>query len=308
MIDLQQQSLITKEKNIFKKAYLKYKVKHSRKRLSRSWYGDLLLFLVLLIFGTFSAYPLIFTIGNAFKPLDEIFVFPPKLFPVNWTINNFADLFNLMNNSWVPFTRYFANTIWITIVGTAGHVFVASAAAYPLAKHQFPGKKLIFTLVVYSLMFAPAVTQIPNYITKSKIGLIDTQWAIILPAWSATLGLYLMKQFMEQVPMSLIEAAKIDGASEFKIWRKVVMPQVKPAWMTLIILLFQRLWADSGTMWLYKEQLKPLSYALGQIVNGGIARTGTVAAVTLFMMIVPVIVFIITQSKVIETMTHSGMK
>jgi ABC-type glycerol-3-phosphate transport system permease component len=308
MAALQPQSLIEKETNPIKKAYLKYKVKHSQKRLNRSWYGDVSLFIFLLIFGVFSAYPLIFTIGNAFKPLNEVFVFPPKLLPENPTIDNFIDLFNLMNNSYIPFTRYFFNTIFITLMGTVGHVIIASMCAYPLAKYNFPGKTLISTLIVYSLMFAPQVTNIPNYMTMSWLGLIDTQWAIILPAWQFTLGLYLMKQFMTTIPMSLIEAAKIDGASEFTIFWKVVMPQVKPAWLTLIILLFQRLWADNGGQFIYAEQLKPLSFALSQIVAGGIARTGTVAAVTLFMMIVPVVVFIISQSKIIDTMTHSGLK
>lgn len=284
---------------------MKYKKKV---RVSRSKWGSALLFLVLLVFGAFSAYPLIMTASNAFKPLDELFLFPPRLFPRNVTFDNFRDLSDLMGNSWIPFSRYFFNTIFITAVGTVGHVIIASMAAYPLAKYNFPGKKVLFALVVYSLMFAPQVTSIPNYIIISGIGLVDTSWAIILPAIGSSLGLYLMKQFMEQVPMDLIESAKIDGASEYRIFWQIVMPLVKPAWLTLVILLFQRLWATDGGTFLFSEELKPLSYALRQIAQGSIERQGTIAAVSFIMMIVPVGFFILSQSRVVETFSTSGMK
>jgi len=280
-----------------------------KKRLNRTLSGDIVLFLFLTAFGLFSAWPLIFNINHAFKPLDEIFLFPPKLFVKNPTFDNFTDLFNLMGDSWIPFTRHFFNTIFITVIGTVGHVIIASMAAYPLAKHQFPGRNIIFKTIVLSLMFVPTVTAISNYIILGKVGLIDTYWAIILPAFAYSLGLYLMKQFMEIVPYDMIESAKLDGASEFKIFWKVIMPNVKPAWLTLIILLFQSLWITDGGMFLYSEELKPVSFALRQLISTSIAsRQGTVAAVTFIMMIVPVTIFVITRSKIIETMAHSGMK
>jgi ABC-type glycerol-3-phosphate transport system permease component len=213
-----------------------------------------------------------------------------------------------MSQSWIPFSRYFFNTIFNTVVGTIGHVILASMCAYPLAKHKFPGRKLFFTIVVYSLMFAPQVTSTPNYIIMARIGLIDTPWAIILPAIGSSLGLYLMKQFMEQVPDDLIESATIDGASEYRIFGQIVMPLVKPAWITLIILLFQRLWANTGGTFIYSEELKPVSYALSQIAQGSIERAGTIAAVSFVMMIVPVTMFILSQSQILETFQTSGMK
>lgn len=279
-----------------------------KKRISRSLGGDIALALVLALFGAFSAYPLVYTIFAAFKPLNELFIYPPRLFVQNPTLDNFTDLIMLMEESWVPFSRYFFNTIFITLAGTVGHVIIASMAAYPLAKHKFPGSKIFFALVVYSLMFAPQVTATPSYIIFSTIGLIDSPWAIIIPAFSSSLGLYLMKQFMSDIPMELIESAKIDGANEFQIYWRVVMPLVKPAWLTLIILLFQRLWNNDGGTYIYSEQLKPLSYALHQIVNAGVGRAGTASAVILIMMIVPITVFILSQTQIIETMAHSGMK
>ena len=279
-----------------------------KKRMSRSVAGDIALFLMLCLFGAFSAYPLLYTIFAAFKPLNELFIYPPKLFVMNPTFDNFIDLSIVMSDSWVPFSRYFFNTIFITLMGTAGHVIIASMAAYPLAKHKFPGSKMIFGMVVYSLMFAAQVTATPKYIIFSFIGLVDTQWAIIVPAFAYSLGLYLMKQFMQDIPNDFIESAKLDGASEFQIYWKIVMPLVKPAWLTLIILLFQNLWNTDGGTFIYSEAKKPLSYALHQIVAGGIARTGTSAAVMLIMMAVPITVFILSQSQIIETMAHSGMK
>lgn len=290
-----------------KKVLRFFNPKRTRK-LNRSVGGDVALFLLLLLFGTFSAYPLIMTASNAFKPLDELFLFPPRLLPRNITFDNFRDLSELIGNSWIPFSRYFFNTILITTLGTLGHVIIASMAAFPLAKYKFPGRSIFFTLVVYSLMFAPQVTATPNYIIVSKIGLIDNPAAIILPAIASSLGLYLMKQFMQQIPDDLIESAKIDGASEYRIFFQIVMPLVKPAWLTLIILLFQRLWITDGGAFIFSEELKPLSYALRQIAQGTIERAGTIAAVSFIMMIVPVTFFIVSQSKIVETFSHSGMK
>ena len=279
-----------------------------KKRINRSLGGDIALMIVLVLFGFFSAYPLVMTASNAFKSLDEMFVFPPTLIPRNPTFDNFRDLGDLVSGSQITFSRYFFNTILITVLGTAGHVIIASMCAFPLAKYKFPGSKLIFSIIVYSLMFAPQVTATANYIIISGIGLMDSIWAIILPAIASSLGLYLMKQFMEQIPMELIESAKIDGASEYRIFFQIVMPLVKPAWLTLVILLFQRLWASTGGIFIYSEEWKPLSYALQQIAQGSIERQGTIAAVSFVLMIVPVVFFIFSQSRIVETFSHSGMK
>lgn len=279
-----------------------------KKRVNRSFWASFFLFSLLAIVGSFMALPLIYAVNNAFKPLDEIFIFPPTLFVRNPTTSNFVDLMNLLGNSWVPFTRYIFNTVFITGMGILGHIIFASAAAYPLAKHRFPGKNMLFTVIVLSLMFTPAVTSIPNYMIMSWIGLIDTYWSVIIPAFAFPLGLYLMKQFMEQIPDALLEAAKIDGASEYRIFWTIVMPNVKPAWLTLMILLFQMLWGSDGNGFIYSEQLKSLHYATNQIMQGGIARAGVGAAVALILMSVPITLFVFSQSRIIETMATSGMK
>jgi len=187
-------------------------------------------------------------------------------------------------------------------------VMLGSLAAFPLAKYEFPGSRMMSQLIVYALMFSSAVTAIPNYLIMTYLGLVDTYWAVILTAIGGTLGLYLMKNFIGQIPDSLLEAATIDGANEWIIYWKMIMPLCKPAWITLIILSFQQMWGTTGGVFIYSEELKPISYVLSQLVSGGIARTGVSSAVSLIMMTVPVAVFIISQSNVIETMSTSGMK
>lgn len=267
-----------------------------------------MIFAFLAAGAAFMALPLVFAISNAFKPLNELFIFPPQFFVRNPTLNNFTDMLVLMGQSWVPMSRYFFNSVFIVVFGMLGNVIMGSMAAYALSKHVFPGKNFINEVIVLSLMFAPAVVQIPNYLTMSYLGWVNTYAAIIVPAWAFTLGLYLMRNFMEaMVPDTLIEASRIDGASEFRIYAQIVMPIVKPAWLTLVILVFQTLWAVTGGMFLYSEEIKTLPYALSQMALGGIARAGVASAVTLMMMSVPITIFIINQSKIVETMGTSGM-
>lgn len=279
-----------------------------KRRVNRSKFGDTVLFIFLIGSSILSILPLIMIVNNAFKPLDEIFLFPPKIFVMNPTLNNFADLGVVLGTSLVPFSRYLFNTVYVTILGTFGHVVVASMCSYVLSRYKVPGGKLIFSLIVYALMFPSSVTATPNYIILTWLGLIDTHWSIVLPVIGGTMGLFLMKQFMDQISMEYIESAKLDGAGEFRIYWTIVMPLVKPAWITLVILNFQSLWNTYGSTTIYREDLKMLSYAINQIASAGVARTGTLNAVQLVMITVPIAVFIFSQSNVMETMAHSGMK
>ena len=277
-------------------------------KVNRSHGGNLLAFILIIFLGCFTALPFVYAVGNAFKPLNELWIFPPKLLPQKPTLTNFFDLFGLLGNSWVPMSRYLFNTVFITVVGTLGQVVFASMCAYPLAKHPFPGHKFIFKLIFYSLMYGGAVTGIPSYLVMMKLHWVDTYWAMIIPAMGSSFGLYLMKQFMEQVNNSILEAAKIDGAGEWRIFWTVVMPQVKPAWLTLIVFSVQNLWNSNPGSFIFSEQLKTFPYAVSQIVSGGIARAGVGSAMTVVMMIVPIAVFVFSQSNIIETMTSSGIK
>lgn len=289
--------------------FMLVKLAHPKRRKpNRSFWGDLGIYIIMFIFAVAMVFPLVFSVANSLKPLDELFRFPPRVFPSHVTMDNFSDLIVTMGQSWVPFSRYLINTVFITFVGTFGHVIIASMAAFVLAKYDFPGGKTFFSIVVTALMFSGYVTGIPNYITMSKLHMIDTYWAIILPAFAAPIGLFLMKQFMESLPNALIEAAHLDGAGEFRIFWSIIMPNVKPAWLTIIIFSVQSLWNTNAATVIYTENKKTLVYALQQIQAGGIARTGQAAAVTVIVMIVPILIFILSQSRILETMASSGLK
>lgn len=277
-------------------------------RVGRSATGNMINMIILGLVGAFMVLPLVYTVCNAFKPMDELFRFPPKILVMNPTLDNFTDLSLLLGESWVPFGRYVFNTVFITVVGLGGHIIFASMAAYALEKRRFPGREGFFKLIVATLMFTPAVTQIPNFIIMQKLGWVDSLLSIIIPAFGAPIGLYLMKQFMSGIPDSLLEAAKIDGANEWYILWHIVMPNVKPAWLTLSIFTIQSLWNATGGIYIFSEQKKTLSYAMSQISAGGVARAGAGAAVGVIMLIVPITVFIVSQSNILETMASSGMK
>ena len=277
--------------------------------LNRSAGGDAGITFILVILGAFMFLPMLYVILQSLKPLDELWMFPPRFFVSNPTMKNFRDLFTLMNTSWVPFSRYIFNTIFTSVIGTVGNLFFSSLAAYAMAKIKFPGGKLMFRTVRTSLMFHSTITAVCSFMIMSAFHMIDTLWAVIVPAWASTLGLYLMKQFMDtNVPDTVLESARLDGANEFHIFWVIAMPMVKPAWLTLIIYSFQGLWNAGASIYIYSEQWKSFNYAIGQITAGGIKRAGASAASLVLMMAVPIIVFIISQSNIIETMGSSGMK
>ena len=285
----------------------KIRLKKTR-RVNRSQGGNILVFLMLLILGGFMLLPVVYTVVQAFKPMEELFLFPPRFTVSNPTVKNFKLIGQLVDNLWVPFSRYTFNSVFVSVAGTAGNVIIASMAAYPLAKNDFPGKKVLFKIVTVALLFSGGVLSLAQYIIMAKLHMINTYWTLILPSVATPMGLFLMKQFMEGISTSLLEAARIDGMNEFQIYWSIVMPNVKPAWLTMIIFAFQGMWSMTGGNFIYKEELKMLPTALAQIQSGGIARAGVAAAANLLMFIPPVIMFLITQSSIMETMAHAGIK
>lgn len=275
----------------------------------RSIGGNIGTFIFLLIIALFMLLPLVFVVSSAFKPLSELFIFPPKLFPMNPTLDNFKDLSSLLGDSWLPFSRYVFNSLAVTVIGTFGNIIFSSMAAYVLSKHDFPGKNVLFQTVVLSLLFSTVVTGIPNYIIITKLHMINTVWALILPLLPSSLGLFLMKQFMDQmIPDTLLEAARLDGAGENRIFFSICLPLVKPAIMTLLIYSFQGIWNSTGGSYIFDEKLKTLPTALNNIITSGISRTGVSSAVSLLLILPPIAVFLFAQSNVLQTMATSGMK
>ena len=281
---------------------------HKKRRHSgrRAW-ATVLLFAVLTVLGLFMALPLIYSVINSFKPVDELFAFPPRFFVVRPTSSNYFLLFKLATNMWVPFSRYLFNSLFVSVVATGGNVLIASMAAYPLAKYKLR-LGWLFDLVVLTLLFNGTVLALPQYVIMARLHLINTMLVYIIPNLAAPLGLFLMKQFMERIPMPLIESARIDGATQFQIFFRIVMPQVKPAWMTLTLFTFQSVWAQQPLNMVFDENLKLLNMAFTNVIAAGISRMGPSMASAVVLMLPLIVVFLVTQSNVIETMSASGIK
>ena len=279
------------------------------KRYTHSRLGNFTYFFFLILAGAFSMLPFIYCICTAFKPLDELLVFPPRFFVHRPTVENFVILPTLIEKLRVPLSRYIFNTAFITFAGTALHIIVASMAAYVLAKTDIKFKKAIFAVVQLSLLYNAYTLEVPRYLIYSNMKIIDTLWVYILPAIPSTTGVFLIKQYMDSsVPDSLLEAARIDGAGPVSIYFKIVMPIIKPAWMTLMLLSFQSLWSAMPSGTVFSEKLKTLPYVLSSITAGGIARAGSAMAAAVLMIIPPIIILVISQTNVVETMGSAGMK
>ena len=283
------------------------RVHKKHKHSGRNVWATFFLFLLLAILGLFMVTPIIYSVMSSLKPIDELFAFPPRFFVKRPTATNYIMLFKLSSNMWVPFSRYVFNSFFVSILTTIGNVIICSMAAYPLAKYRLKVKWL-FSVVVVAMLFNSTVLWLPQYVILSKTGMLDTYLVYILPHLTTPLGLFLMKQFIEQIPTPLVEAATIDGASHFRTFFSIVMPQVKPAWMTLIVFSFQSVWNQTQANMIFSEELKLINLAVQQIMSGGTARYGVTMAGSVVLMIPPMLVFLFTQSQVIATMSYSGIK
>jgi len=279
-----------------------------RKSYGGSRAGAFFLFLVLILLGVFMIFPIYLSVIQSIKPPQELFEFPPKLYAVNPTDQNYTDMMKLVGSQWVPFSRYAFNSVVIAVSVTVLQLVFASSAAYALAKVKFPGVKFFNKLITLALLFTSQVLFIMQYLVMASLNLIDTLAAVILPAISTAMGLFLMIQFMGQIHDAMIEAAKLDGASHIRICWQIVMPNVKPAWLTLMIFAFQGAWQINGYAFIYSEQLKPIPAVLQQIATEVIKRAGVAAATVVIMMVPPIVLFLIAQSNIIETMAQSGIK
>ena len=287
----------------------KLRVRKHRVVLNRSAGGDTAITVFMVILGVLMFLPMYLTVITAFKPVAEMSIIPPKFYVVRPTLKNFIDLFTNMNQTWVPVSRYIFNTVYISVASTFGALVLGSMTAYALSRIRMPGYKTINNLIKYSLMIGSTITGTYNFIIYCKIGLLNTYAISILPVWAGTLGLYLMKNFIDDnISDEMIEAARIDGAREFTIYWKIAMPLVKPAWLTLIVTTFQSVWQAGASGYVWSENLKTFNSAIAAITSSTANSGATLSAGSLLMMSVPIVVFVVNQSKIVETMASSGMK
>ena len=271
----------------------------------RSRAGNLLNFLFLALIGVFMALPMVYAVSSAFKPLDELFLFPPRFLVRRPTLDNFSDLFRLMSTSWVPFTRYMFNTVMLAVLATAGNVVICSMAAYMLEKRKFPGSGLMYQTVVLALMFSGAVTAIPNYLIMARLNWIDNYLSLIVPAFATPIGLFLMKQFMGIVHDSLIESAKLDGAGEWQIFWRICLPQCRAALYSIAILVFIDYWnmVEQPIVLLPDAEKQPLSVYLSTINTG---EVGLAFAIATIYMVPTLLLFLHGEEYLVEGIATQG--
>ncbi|WP_322791503.1 carbohydrate ABC transporter permease [Bellilinea sp.] len=277
--------------------------------------SQLQFYVLLLPLSAVMILPIIFIFSHAFKPPEELFAYPPRFFVVNPTFKNFVDLFNRFSASGIPVSRYLFNSIAITLVTVTTSIFVSSTAAFVLSKKRFGLKKFLFTVNTVALMFVPIAVTIPRFLIIERLNLLDTFWVHILPMLALPVGLFLIKQFIDGIPNEVIEAAEIDGASDFYIYWNIILPMIRPAIATIAILTFQATWnnAEISNLYITQESLKTFAFYLTTLTatSAGanpVAGQGIAAAASLIMFLPNLIIFLILQSQVMSTMSHSGLK
>ncbi len=274
--------------------------------------GQIKIIVIILPLVIFMAMPLVFIANHAFKPMEELFAFPPTFFVRNPTLDNFTSLIKFSRTSGIPLSRYVFNSILVTVLTVGLSLLFTTFAAFALAKLKFKGRNLMMEINQLALMFVSTAVLIPRYLVICNLGLIDSVWAHVLPLLAMPVSLFLVKQFVEQVPDSLIEAAYMDGATDFVIYRKLIIPMIKPAIATAAILVFQQVWTNMETSNYYinDDSMKTLTFYMNTLVNANntVSGQGIAAAATLIMFVPNLVLFIILQNNVMNTMAHSGIK
>lgn len=271
------------------------------------------LLLLMIVLAVFMLLPIVYIFNHAFKPYHELFVYPPTFFVKEPVLQNWNELVAVTSRSTVPMVRYLFNSIFISGLAVLLVTAASALCAYPLAKHRFPGYKLVFAAIILTLMFAPEVVQIPRYLVVSQLGIMNTYFGHLLPLMAMPIGVFLLKQFMDQIPNALLEAARIDGANEFTVFLRIVIPVCKPAVATIAILAFQSSWGntESSALFMMDEEMKSFAFYLSTLTNNlanNVAMQGAAAVAALILFVPNLIVFVILQGKVIATMAHSGIK
>ncbi|MBQ3546906.1 MAG: carbohydrate ABC transporter permease [Clostridia bacterium] len=284
-------------------------VKAQYRRYTRSSWGNFFYFFFLILFGLFSVLPMIYTVCTSLKPLEEILIFPPRFFVTRPVIDNYTALPKLLSNLSVPLSRYIFNSLFVSVSTTVLHIFIASMAAFVIAKVKFKGSQTLFMLIQFALLYNAYTLAIPQYVIFSKLNIIDTYWVYILPYLPSTLGVFLVKQFIDSsIPDALLEAGRIDGAGIFRIYYQIALPIMKPAWLTLALFAFRDIWSMQPAGTIFSEELKMLPNIMSTISAGGIARSGSAMAATVILLIPPIIVYMVSQGSVMETMGSAGIK
>ncbi len=283
------------------------KVRRKLKKVTPGW---VIVYILMITLAVITSLPLVYMVVTAFKPIEELLRFPPRFFVRRPTLTNFSDLFTTLDSQTVPFTRYLFNSVFTTVISVVLTLLICSMGAYAIEKVRMKGSKFFSGLIVSALMFSPPAAQIPIYMIVARTGMLNTYWALIVPALATPMYFFLIKQFVSQLPEPLMESARLDGASEFRILFSIVVPAIKPALATVTVFAFIANWNNAGGSVIYitDQAMKTLPYALSTITSGGLARAGAAAAASLLITLPTIIVYLVMQGQVMKTMMFAGIK
>ncbi|XEC96112.1 carbohydrate ABC transporter permease [Paenibacillus tarimensis] len=284
-----------------------------RPRLRRYSPMEKISFVLLVLLSMFMLVPIVYIFNHALKPYQELFIYPPNIFVRQPSFQNFMELVSITKGTAIPITRYIFNSLVVTALAVFAITIVSAMCAYPISKHKFPGHKLVFATILLTLLFVPETVSIPRYLVISQLGIFNTYWGHVLPLVAVPTGVFLMKQFIDQLPDELLDSAKMDGAKEFTIFLKIVCPIIMPAIATIGIIAFNSAWGNTETSTLYMqdEEMRTFPFYIDTLTSGmanSVARQGAAAAAALLLFLPNLIIFLAFQSKVIATMAHSGIK
>lgn len=275
-------------------------------------FGRVLFYLIMIALALFFLLPLIYMVCTAFKPLDELFLFPPTFFVRHPTMQNFTDLVATLDSSTVPFTRYIFNSVLVTVASVVGTVIVCSMGAFVAEKLSLRGMKLFGQIVTYALMFSVPAGQIPIYIIINNLGMLDTYWSLIIPKLATPMYFFLYQQFVSQVPNELLESAKLDGCGNFRIFMKIVLPMTKAVISTIVVFAFVANWNDSFSALIYinKQAMKTVPLILNTIGSGvgTVARAGAQSAAVFITTLPSILISVLMERNILKAMAYSGIK
>ena len=259
-----------------------------------------------LLFMTFIILaPVLWFVLSSFKDATDLGARPPKILPTRWAFENYTEAFRMYN-----YKRYFMNSVIVTSVATVLTLIINSMAAYAFAKYNFRGRDGLFVMTLAMIMIPLQVILIPIYLVVSSLGLVNTYWGMIIPAAATPTGVFIMRQYMLTIPDELIEAARIDGAGEFRIFARIVLPLCRPA--LAVVAIFSILWRWNDFIWplliAQKEELYTLPVALA-LLNGQLVVPYNIVLAMSVMSIIPVLfMFVFMQRQIIQGIAQTGIK
>ena len=272
---------------------------------TRSTLGHLLLHIVLLSLGVIFLLPFVWSVSTSLKPMSDLFQVTPNLIPSEIRRQNYQDVLD-----YVPFARIYANTIIVTVLRVIGQVFLASLAAFAFSRMQFPGRDLLFFLLLAGLMVPQQVLMIPNYAMMRQVGWLDTYQGLVVPLLFSSFGVFLLRQYFLSIPADFQEAATLEGANPFQIYWQIYLPLARPALAAFAFLVIQ--WSWNEFLWALimtsRTEMQVLSVGVALFQGQYFTNNALLMAAANMATIPVLLLFLFFQRQLVEGITLSGLK